>query len=225
MSQRILLIEDNREICRVIQLELELNGYQVVCCHDGAQGYRKLMEETYDLLILDYMLPGMDGREILRRIKPGLTLPVIMLTARDAVSDKVCLLDAGADDYITKPFANAELLARIRARLRPGQEPAGRPGRIAFRQLTVDPGARTVHWQDTELELTRTEFDLLLFLLKNKNIVMTREQIINNVWGYNFIGDTNVVDVYVRYLRSKIDDRFGVKIISTVRGIGYAIKD
>jgi DNA-binding response OmpR family regulator len=176
------------------------------------------------LLLLDIMLPGMSGVEVLRRLRKTKDTPVILLTARDAVVDKVLGLDSGADDYVTKPFAIEELLARIRAAIR-GRAKTAEDGDVGlvFEDVRLDPDAHTVTCREEPVELTLKEFELLACLLENKGRVMSRDALLTKVWGYDYIGETNVVDVYVRFLRSKLDERFGVKLVTTVRGVGYKI--
>ncbi|NQX62372.1 response regulator transcription factor [Paenibacillus qinlingensis] len=226
---RILLIEDEERIARVLQLELEHEGYEVLICGDGRSGLEAALDqEGWDLILLDVMLPELNGLEVLRRLRQvNATLPVILLTARDAIPDRVSGLDQGANDYVTKPFATVELLARIRSLLRQKSLQEQVPEQdhlLKIDDLTMDLKSRAVSREGTAIELTPTEFDLLRFLIQHQNEVMTREQIISEVWGYDFIGDTNVVDVYIRYLRQKVDKPFTTKLIQTIRGIGYLIK-
>ncbi|CAH1206341.1 Response regulator ArlR [Paenibacillus allorhizoplanae] len=226
---RILLIEDEERIARVLQLELEHEGYEVLICGDGRSGLQAaLSEEGWDLILLDVMLPELNGLEVLRRLRQvNASLPVILLTARDAIPDRVSGLDQGANDYVTKPFATVELLARIRSLLRQKSLQEQVPEQdhlLKIDELTMDLKSRAVSREGTAIELTPTEFDLLRFLIQHQNEVMSREQIITEVWGYDFIGDTNVVDVYIRYLRQKVDKPFTTKLIQTIRGIGYLIK-
>ncbi len=228
---KILIIEDEEKIARFIELELSHEGYEVTKAGDGRTGLELAEGGTFSLVLLDIMLPELNGLEVLRRLRRTSDVPVIMLTARDAVMDKVAGLDQGADDYITKPFAIEELLARIRLVLRRRSsdrkenvsDTAGDV--ISCGELTLSESRHEVKYQGKEIELTGREFDLLNTLLINKNIVLSREKLMDKVWGYDYMGETNVVDVYVRYLRSKIDDVFGVNLIHTVRGIGYVIKD
>lgn len=224
MGSKILIIEDEEKLARLVELELSHEGYAVTKACDGISGLELAETGGFDLVLLDIMLPGLNGMEVLRRLRHVSQIPVIMLTARDTVMDKVSGLDNGADDYITKPFAIEELLARIRASLRKITIPQENDTLSAC-GVTLDPLRRTTSVHGTSVELTKREFDLLHFLLKNKNIVVSREILLENVWGYNFAGDTNAVDVYIRYLRSKIDEVFNLRIIHTVRGIGYVIKD
>ncbi len=225
MENRILIIEDEKQIVRFLELELKYEGYLVDVAYDGREGLNKALMNNYDLVILDIMLPLLNGIEVLRRIRQVSDLPIIMLTAKDDITDKVMGLDVGADDYITKPFAIEELLARIRANLRRKNGKNINPAKmITVEDLTIDLAKREVKRAGKLIDLTKKEFELLEYLLKNKDLVVTREQILEKVWGYDFFGDTHVVDVYIRYLRSKIDDEFAVKLIETVRGIGYIIK-
>ncbi len=222
---RILLIEDEEKLARFVELELVHEGYEVEKSTDGREGLSKAENGKYDLVLLDIMLPGLNGLEVLRRLRRTSSLPVIMLTARDAVMDKVTGLDMGANDYITKPFSIEELLARIRAALRKGEGIKKEPEVLSLGELQLDGPRHLVTVNNQEIELTNREFSLLRYLLENKTIVLSREQLLEKVWGYDYTGETNVVDVYVRYLRNKIDDRFGLKLLHTVRGIGYVMKE
>ncbi|BDU81558.1 response regulator transcription factor [Clostridium perfringens] len=223
---KILIVEDEEKIARFIELELIHEGYKVIKADNGRTGLEIAERGEADLIILDVMLPEINGLEVLRRIRKVSEVPIIMLTARDAVMDKVSGLDAGADDYITKPFAIEELLARIRTALKKRVFTVKKDEDvIRCGLLTLDKMRHKVMYDDTEIELTNREFTLLQILMENKNIVLTRDVLIEKVCGYNYVGETNVIDVYVRYLRTKIDDVFKVKIISTVRGVGYVIKD
>ena len=229
MAERILLVEDEEKLARMVELELKYEGYQVDKAADGRTGLDMAQAGDYDLILLDIMLPALNGMEVLRRLRRESLVPVIMLTARDTVMDKVAGLDAGADDYITKPFAIEELLARIRAALRNKAEGAaevpGQVGKLMAGPLTMDVDRHEVSVNGQEVELTRREFDLLRYLLENKEKVVTREVLLDNVWGFDFVGETNTVDVYIRFLRSKIDERFHIKLIHTVRGVGYVIRE
>ena len=223
---KILIVEDEEKIARFIELELIHEGYKVIKADNGRIGLEIAERGEADLIILDVMLPEINGLEVLRRIRKVSEVPIIMLTARDAVMDKVSGLDAGADDYITKPFAIEELLARIRTALKKRVFTVKKDEDvIRCGLLTLDKMRHKVMYGDTEIELTNREFTLLQILMENKNIVLTRDVLIEKVCGYNYVGETNVIDVYVRYLRTKIDDVFKVKIISTVRGVGYVIKN
>ena len=227
MEEKILLVEDEEKLARMVELELRYEGYQVDKSFDGRSGLERALSGEYDLVLLDIMLPQLSGMEVLRRLrKEGVQLPVIMLTARDSVVDKVSGLDSGADDYITKPFAIEELLARIRAALRKrgsGERPE--EPLLSAGHLTMDVERHTVAVSGTPVELTRREFDLLHHLLENKGRVLSREALLDSVWGFDFVGETNSVDVYIRFLRSKIDEAFDIKLIHTVRGVGYVIRE
>ncbi|MCL2564062.1 MAG: response regulator transcription factor [Oscillospiraceae bacterium] len=229
MPSKILVVEDEEKIARFIELELQYEGYEVEKVTEGRRGLELAASGAYDLVLLDIMLPGLNGIEILRRLRKSSDVPVIMLTARDAVMDKVSGLDMGADDYITKPFAIEELLARIRLCLRKrataGAENAEGNSALFCGKLTLCPKRHEVQYDGTPVELTGREFSLLQTLLENKNIVLGRDTLLERVWGYDYMGETNVVDVYVRYLRSKIDDKFDVKLIKTIRGVGYVVRD
>src|SRR5579872_5247999 len=218
---RILVVEDDAAILRVLQLELEHEGYEVEVARDGLSGLEKALKEP-DLIILDLMLPKMDGLEICSRVRAKSRVPIIMLTAKDRVPERVAGLDMGADDYLTKPFSTDELLARVRARLR---EKAPAENVIAYRDLVMDRDRHEVRRGESEINLTAKEYALLEFLLLHRNKVHTRDELFNGVWGSDFLGDSNLIDVYIRYLRGKIDDGFEDKLITTVRGVGYTIKD
>ncbi len=223
---RILIVEDEAKIARFLELELKHEGYEVLLAGDGRLGLEKALKDNVDLVILDIMLPGLSGIEVCRRIRMESKLPIIMLTAKDDVMDKVAGLDMGADDYMTKPFAIEELLARIRVALNRVKSQAETKGDILqIDGLTLNLASHSAYYKEEELVLTKKEYELLEYLMRNKNIALTREQLLNNVWDYEYFGDTNVVDVYIRYLRQKIDEKYGVHFISTVRGVGYIIKD
>ncbi|WP_026184036.1 response regulator transcription factor [Desulfitobacterium hafniense] len=224
MNQSILIIEDEEKIARFVELELGYEGYSVTKAFDGRTGLELAETGRFDLILLDVMLPKLNGTEVLRRIRRTSAVPIIMLTARDSVMDKVSGLDSGANDYITKPFAIEELLARIRNALR-NTAPLSSTEVLSASGLELDADRRTVTMRGKPVDLTKREFDLLHFLLKNKGIVLSRESLLENVWGFDFAGDTNAVDVYIRFLRGKIDEVFNLKFIHTVRGVGYVIKD
>lgn len=224
---RLLIVEDEPEIVRFLKLELEHEGYQVEGCADGASGLERALTGAFDLVLLDVMLPQLNGLEALRRLRKTSAVPVILVTARDAVMEKVNGLDLGANDYITKPFHIEELLARIRMVLR-NAEPAAQSGNsdtLTLGDLTLTLSSRQVMRASQAIELTKTQYDLLEYLLRNRDIVLTRDQILSHVWGYSYAGNSNVVDVYVRYVRNKIHDTEESRIIETVRGIGYVIRD
>ena len=232
MAERILLVEDEEKMARMVELELLHEGYQVTKTFDGVAGLAQAESGGFDLVLLDIMLPGLSGMEVLRRLRRNSDVPVILLTARDAVMDKVSGLDTGADDYITKPFAIEELLARIRASLRKAAgesrkevRPSGQIFTAADGALTLDVDRHEVKVRGEPVELTLREFSLLQYLLENKGRVLNRDALLEQVWGYDYAGETNAVDVYVRFLRSKLDERFGLKLIHTVRGIGYQIRE
>lgn len=230
---KILVVEDEEKIARFIELELVHEGYEVTKTVSGREGLSLAETGGFDLMVLDVMLPELNGLEVLRRLRKTSEMPVIMLTARDAVMDKVSGLDAGADDYITKPFAIEELLARIRVALKKHgtasnveQENLSASSNIlTYEKLSVDMSKRIVAYDGETITLTFREFELLRELLENKNIVLARDTLLHKVCGYDYVGETNVIDVYVRYLRTKIDDRFGIKMIQTVRCVGYVIRE
>jgi two-component system response regulator ArlR len=224
MADKILIVEDEEKIARFVELELMHEGYEVDKAFDGRTGLDKALTGNYSLIILDIMLPKLNGLEVLRRVRKEYQTPVIMLTARDAVMDKVAGLDAGADDYLTKPFAIEELLARIRVALKRKNTVEFETRKMTIGDVTLDVDRHEVSVKGEQVELTNREFELLHVLMENKGIVMDREKLINQVCGYDFVGETNTIDVYIRYLRAKIDDRYGIKLISTVRGVGYVIK-
>ena len=225
MADRILIVEDEEKLARFVELELNHEGYEVQKAFDGRTGLMMALEGESDLILLDVMLPGMSGLELLRRLRKEKQTPVILVTARDAVMDKVTGLDMGADDYITKPFEIEELLARIRAALRKRVPPATGGNVLTSGELKLDPARHEVHCGSDLIELTHREFALLQVLMENKSIVLSREKLLELVWDYDYAGETNVVDVYIRYLRAKIDDAYGVKYIHTVRGVGYVFRD
>ena len=224
MPEKILIVEDEAKLARFVELELTHEGYQVEKSPDGRDGLEKLESGAYDLALLDIMLPGLNGLEVLRRARRTVDTPVIMLTARDSVMDKVTGLDMGAEDYITKPFEIEELLARIRAALRKGTRRQAASHVLTAGLLTLDADRYTAAWNGVPIELTHREFTLLKVLMENQGIVMSRSTLMERVWGYDYMGETNIVDVYVRYLRGKIDDVYGVKLIHTVRGVGYVLR-
>ncbi len=219
---RILIVEDERKIARFLELELQHEGYEVDTAGDGRTGLEKALTWKPDLMILDLMLPELSGIEVCRRLRHESDLPIIMLTAKDDVSDKVMGLDMGADDYMTKPFAIEELLARIRVGLkkhRAANAPAANV--MTAGKLVLDPTKYAVSWDGMPISLTKKEFDLLRYLMAHKGQAVTRDTLLSDVWGYDYAGDTNVVDVYIRYLRHKIDEPFDIKTIHTIRAVGY----
>lgn len=221
----ILVVEDEISLARFLQLELTHQGYKVETAANGFEAVAQVAEGTWDLVLLDIMLPGLDGFEVCSRIREYSNVPVIMLTARGNTPDKVKGLNAGADDYLTKPFAPDELLARIRARLRriPGVMRSNK--KLFALGITIDYDTRQVAREGQNIALSKREFDLLAFLAENTGIVLGRNAILDHVWGYNYYGDTNVVDVYIRYLRTKIDEPFPTKLLRTVRGVGYTLRE
>lgn len=231
MSERILIIEDEENIARVLQLELEFEGYATGIAYSGTDGLIIYREQSWDLVLLDLMLPGLSGLDVLRRIRADQSqVPVILLTAKNSVEDKVSGLDLGANDYVTKPFQMEELLARIRANLRLKKrkldiEEVPDLFNHSFKDLSLHEKTREVNRNERKIDLTPREFDLLLHLMKHPNQVLSREQLLDSVWGYNYYGETNVVDVYIRYLRKKIDFNETHKYIQTVRGVGYVLKE
>lgn len=232
MGANILVVEDEEKLARFIELELLHEGYQIQKAGDGRTALKMAVAGDYDLILLDIMLPGLNGLEVLRRLQQEKPTPVILLTARDAVMDKVSGLDAGAVDYITKPFAIEELLARIRVALKlhgKGADVTGtvegtEKGLLMWNGLTLSEQRHQVKYDGHEIPLTNREFQMLKTLLENQDMVMSRDLLLEKACGYDYVGETNLVDVYIRLLRSKIDEIFGVKMIQTVRGVGYVIK-
>lgn len=225
--QKILVVEDERKLARYLELELTHEGYEIRTAPDGRAALKTHEEWPCDLIILDLMLPELSGIEVCRRIRQKDSVPIIMLTAKDDVSDKVMGLDMGADDYMTKPFAIEELLARIRVALKrhAGDDAHERDDRILSEGLLrVDRDSREITYDGRPIQLTKKEFDLLEYMMLHRNVALSRNELLDKVWGYSYAGDTNVVDVYIRYLRGKIDDPFDVKMIHTIRGVGYLFR-
>jgi two-component system, OmpR family, response regulator len=221
---RVLVVEDERKMAGLLKRGLEEEGYAVDTAADGQEAVWLATENAYDAVVLDVMLPDVDGFEVCRRLRDaGQWSPVLMLTARDAVADRVSGLDAGADDYLTKPFSFAELLARIRALVRRGS--AERPSILRSGALTLDPATRRVIRGNVPIELTAKEFALLEYFMRHPGEVLSRTRLIEHVWDFAYEGDSNVVDVYVRYLREKVDRPFGTDSIETVRGAGYRLRE
>lgn len=223
---RILIVVDEKKIARFLELELKHEGYDVLTAFDGRSGLETAQSEDPDLLILDLMLPELSGIEVCRRLRHTSDIPIIMLTAKDDVSDKVMGLDMGADDYMTKPFAIEELLARIRValkkhRMRDTLQPVREEHVLTVGAVSIDTASWQVRVQGTPVSLTKKEFDTLRYLMEHRGTAVTRDQLMNEVWGYDYIGDSNIVDVYIRYLRHKIDDQFNIKTIHTIRSVGY----
>jgi DNA-binding response OmpR family regulator len=223
MSAHILLVEDEASLAHFIELELSAEGYHISVAHDGISGLTLARESPYDLAILDWMLPGLSGVELCRRLRAtGSKIPIILLTAKDEVSDRVAGLNAGADDYVVKPFSIEELLARIRAHLRRTSEPD--PDFLQFEDLSLNRRTREIFRDQRSIELTAKEFDLLEYLLNHPRQVLTRDQILTKVWGYDFMGDSNIIEVYIRYLRLKLEESNEKRLIHTIRGVGYALR-
>ena len=224
---KILIVEDESRIARFLEIELKHEGFETETEQNGRQAFERIKKDRFDLILLDWMLPGMDGLELCRKVREFSEVPIIMLTARDEIEDKVSGLDIGADDYITKPFAMQELLARIRNALRKrgGASELVKAEKLQIMDLIMYSKSYEVKVSGEEVQLTRREYELLEYMLRNKRVVLTRDQILQAVWGYDYAGDTNVVDVYLRYLRSKIEEPYNKKYIHTIRGVGYVIKE
>ena len=220
--KNILIIEDEVNISDFIKMELEYEGYKADTYSDGKDGLEAAIKNNYDLVILDLMLPGLNGLEVCRRIKKNKDTPIIMLSAKDSVMDKVAGLQIGADDYIAKPFAIEELLARIQVVFR--REEKVILGRITFKDLVIDQGTRTVYKENEEIMLTNKEYELLMLLINNKNQVLSRNIILEKIWGYNYEIETTVVDVYIKYLRNKLHSENKEEYIQTVRSVGYIMR-
>lgn len=224
-TRRILLVEDEKAIRDAVTAYLERENYWVTAVGDGQEALEEFSKHHFDLVILDLMLPRVPGERVCRAIRDNSDVPIIMLTAKDDVSDKVMGLDMGADDYMTKPFAIEELLARIRVNLKKhrADRTAGTGARTAGK-LRIEPASYGASFDGEPIMLTKKEFDLLNYLWQHEGTAVTRDELLSNVWGYEFAGDTNIVDVYIRYLRQKIDDKFGVKTIHTIRAVGYMFR-
>ncbi|WP_342417702.1 response regulator transcription factor [Paenibacillus sp. FSL R10-2782] len=233
MEKSVLIIDDEEKISRLLQLELSHEGYAVEIAQTGKEGLEKALAHTWDIIILDVMLPELNGVEVLKQIrKVDHHTPIIMVTARNKTTDKVSGLDEGANDYITKPFEIEELLARMRASMRHQLESKATSSQaedklsyLRVDSLELEPKTRSVVREGKRIELTPKEFDLLHYLMEHKNQVLQRDQMIQDVWGFDFVGDTNVVDVYIRYVRKKVDHGYKKKLIKTVRGVGYCIRE
>ncbi|PGZ96151.1 DNA-binding response regulator [Bacillus pseudomycoides] len=223
--QRILIIEDEESLAEFLELELKYEGYAVDAVYDGRKGLETALHYDYDIILLDLMLPGLNGIEVCRRLRATKETPIIMLTARDSIMDRVTGLDSGADDYLPKPFAIEELLARMRVILRRNQKEEHKNKLLLrFKDLELDVESRTLHKTEEIIELTNKEFELLMMFMKNINRVLTRDMLLEQVWGYNAVVETNVVDVYVRYLRNKLNSQDKETYIQTVRGVGYVMR-
>ncbi|MFJ8235877.1 response regulator transcription factor [Ureibacillus sp. NPDC094379] len=222
--KKILIIEDEKDLSEFIRLELEYEGYEVLTSYNGRDGVDQALNENVDLILLDLMLPGLNGVEVCRRIRLASNTPIIMITARDNVFDKISGLDSGADDYLTKPFQIEELLARMRSVFRRVENTLSQQT-LVYKELELNIESRILKRGNEELELTKKEFELLYLLMKNKNKVLTRERLLEKVWGFETNVETNVVDVYISYLRAKIDRKEEESYIQTVRGTGYVMRD
>ncbi|HXM17515.1 MAG TPA: response regulator transcription factor [Candidatus Tumulicola sp.] len=220
VKRKILIVEDDVQIAKVLRLELEHEGFEVEVCGDGASAIERALKGP-DLIILDLLLPRIDGLEVCRRVRKHSSVPIIMLTAKDAVPDRITGLDTGANDYLTKPFSIEELLARIRVQLRE-REPSERV--LALKDLSLNRDTHEVTRGGRHVSLTAKEFSLLEFLMMYPNKVHTRDEIFNSVWGSDFLGESNLIDVYIRYLRNKVDEGAAEKLIQTIRGVGYALR-
>ncbi|MEM6450973.1 MAG: response regulator transcription factor [Cyanobacteria bacterium P01_D01_bin.105] len=222
-NPRILIVEDEEKLAKFVQLELGYEGYEVTVANDGLSGLMAARDSEPDLVLLDWMMPGLTGVEVCRRLRAtGAMMPVIMLTAKDGIEDRVAGLDAGADDYVVKPFSIEELLARVRAHLRRNQPED--PESFQFADLTLSRKTREVKRGDRTIELTAKEFDLLDYLISHPKQVLTRDRILEEVWGYDFMGDSNIIEVYIRYLRLKLESENESRLIQTVRGVGYVMR-
>jgi two-component system response regulator MprA len=223
-SERILVIEDEQRIAEFIERGLIFEGYRVDVAHDGQTGLAIARDTPPDLAIVDWMLPGMDGVQVCQRLRSGTQIPIIMLTAKSEVNDRVTGLDAGADDYILKPFAFEELLARIRALFR-RSTPSSRPEVLAFGDLTLDTGTHRAQRAGRMIDLTAKEYELLELFMRHPRQVLTRDLIFDRVWGYDFGGESNIIEVYVRYLRQKTEAEDEQRLLHTVRGFGYVLRE
>ncbi|MGF1519875.1 MAG: response regulator transcription factor [Nodosilinea sp.] len=224
MGTRILIVEDEEKLAQFVQLELTYEGYEVSVAHDGLSGLMAARDQVPDLIILDWMMPGLSGVEVCRRLRQtGSTTPVILLTAKDEISDRVEGLDSGANDYVVKPFSIEELMARVRAHLRHLHPQEAE--QLVYGDLVLDRKSRQVSRNQRAIELTAKEFDLLDYLMTNPRQVLTRDRILEEVWGYDFMGDSNIIEVYVRYLRLKLEAEGESRVIQTVRGVGYVLRE
>ena len=223
MSARILIIEDDEAVLTFLRRGLAYDGYEVDTATDGQSGLLLAREHPPDLVVLDWMLPGLDGLEVCRRLRQGGRVPILMLTARETVNDRVQGLDAGADDYMVKPFNLDELLARIRALLR--RTKPDRPEIFQFEDLLLDTGTRQATRKERVIDLTAKEYELMELFMRHPRQVLTREMIYDEVWGYDFGGESNIIEVYVRYLRQKLEAHAESRLIHTVRGMGYVLRD
>lgn len=223
MQNRILIIEDDVNISKLLEMELNFEGYEIATAFDGKDGLQKIKDEKFDLVLLDLMLPKMNGMEVCKRVREFSQIPIIILTAKDEISDKVVGLDYGADDYMTKPFEMEELIARIKANLRRTQVEV-KAKIIEFEDLKLDCLAHEVYRDGKLIDLSKKEYELLEYLMINRGIVLTREKLVSEIWGYNYYGTDNVLDLYIKYVRDKVDKKYERKFIHTVRGVGFIFK-
>lgn len=224
MTEQVLVVEDDERIASMLRRGLIFEGYDVVVAHTGTAALEKARERMPDMVVLDLMLPEMNGIEVCRRLRAAGDVPILMLTAKESVPDRVTGLDAGADDYMVKPFAFEELLARIRALMR-RTRPGDSPDILHFEDLSLDTGTRQARRGNRVIDLTAKEYDLLFMFMRNPRQVLTRDQIFDEVWGYDFGGESNIIEVYVRYLRTKLEEDSEPRLIYTVRGVGYALRE
>lgn len=223
MEDKILIIEDDEKISRLIEMELKFEGYETEKAYDGRDGLEKALKKDCVLVLLDLMLPKMNGIEVCKRIREVSQVPIIILTAKDEVTDKVIGLDYGADDYMTKPFSNEELIARIKALLRRVNH-VSKPDVFVYEDLKIDYKTYEVYRGDKLISLSKKEFELLDYLVLNKEIVLSRNKILEEVWGYDYVGNDNILDLYIKYVRDKIDKNYDRKFIQTIRGVGFIFK-
>lgn len=222
--ERILIIEDEARIAQFVERGLIYEGYRVNVARDGQTGLTVARDNPPDLVILDWMLPGLDGLEVCKRLRAGSDVPILMLTARDDIKDRVAGLDAGADDYLVKPFSIDELMARVRALFR-RSAPSSRPEVLRFSDLSLDTGTHRAYRNERAIDLTAKEYELLELFMRNSRQVLTRDVIFDRVWGYDFGGESNIIEVYVRYLRQKTEQESENRLIHTVRGVGYVLRE
>ncbi len=224
MKKKILIIEDDVKISKLLETELKFENFDVDVSFDGRDGLSKATYQKFDLILLDLMLPKMSGIEVCKRVREKSDIPIIILTAKDEISDKVVGFDYGADDYLTKPFSIEELIARIRALFRRVQKVEAEAEIFEFEDLKIDYVAREVFRNNVNIVLTKREFELLDFLIKNKGIALSRDKILEEIWGFEYIGNDTILDLYIKYLRDKIDKNHDRKLIQTIRGVGFVFK-